>query len=53
MDRHMAGLVADEVRKAHPQLDTRIVQQPNGTFIVKVNDGDELVMRFDGSENAN
>ena len=50
MSEHMAKLVADEVRKAHPYYSTRIVSYPDGTFAVKVCDGAELVMKFDGSK---
>jgi len=52
MTLEMARLVADEVRKVHRHLTTRIVQV-DGKYIVKVNDGEELVMKFDGSNNGN
>lgn len=50
MTLHMAHLVADEVSKAHPNLDTRIVDMGNGKYVVKVRDGCELVMKFEGSK---
>lgn len=50
MSKHMALLVADEIRKAHPHLDTRIVEYPDGTCAVKASDRGELVFKFDGSK---
>jgi hypothetical protein len=45
MTRELALLCADEVRKAHPEFDTTVVEV-NGHWEVKVREGNELVMKF-------